>query len=221
MFHPFFIYIDQYLEIKPQTIQSVLITAGFMMLISFIMIPNPLCSLWVAFSIVSIVSGVLGYMSWWGVNLDGVALINLIMCIGFSVDYSAHICYHYMSVEETSPDKRISASLYALGLPIVQGAISTVLGVIGLAFAPSYLFVTFFKMIFLVILLGALHGLILLPVLLSLFGPGSCERSGQSISRSASSTTISLHSTKTQPSCYSVNLSLGTPGEYRKTDHMR
>ena len=64
MFHPFFIYIDQYLEIKPQTIQSVLVTTGFMMLVSFVMIPNPLCSLWVAFSIVSIVSGVLGYMTW-------------------------------------------------------------------------------------------------------------------------------------------------------------
>ena len=152
MFHPYFIYIDQYLEIKPQTIQSVLVTAGFMMVISFIMIPNPICSLWVAFSIMSIVAGVLGYMTWWGVNLDGVALINLIMCIGFSVDYSAHICYHYMSVEDRSPDKKISASLYALGLPIIQGAISTILGVIGLAFAPSYLFITFFKMIFLVIL---------------------------------------------------------------------
>eukprot|EP00493_Phyllostaurus_siculus_P010657 UN10804 len=57
VFHPFFIYIDPYLEIKPQTIQSVLVTAGFMMLVSFVMIPNPLCSLWVAFSIVSIVSG--------------------------------------------------------------------------------------------------------------------------------------------------------------------
>jgi hypothetical protein len=40
--------------------------------------------------------------------------------------------------------------LYALGLPIIQGAVSTILGVIGLAFAPRYLFVTFFKMIFLV-----------------------------------------------------------------------
>ena len=26
-------------------------------------------------------------MTWWGVRLDGVALINLIMCIGFSVDF--------------------------------------------------------------------------------------------------------------------------------------
>jgi hypothetical protein len=46
----------------------------------------------------------------------------------------------------------------------------------GLVIAPSYIFLTFFKMIFLVIVLGFLHGLFLLPVLLSLFGPGSCTR---------------------------------------------
>lgn len=71
--------------------------------------------------------------------------------------------------------------MYALGLPIVQGAISTILGVIGLALAPSYIFLTFFKMILLVIVLGALHGLILLPVLLSFLGPGTC--CGQSDAR--------------------------------------
>lgn len=64
--------------------------------------------------------------------------------------------------------------MYALGLPILQGAISTILGVIGLALAPSYIFLTFFKMVILVIVLGALHGLILLPVLLSFLGPGTC-----------------------------------------------
>lgn len=64
--------------------------------------------------------------------------------------------------------------MYALGLPILQGAISTILGVIGLALAPSYIFLTFFKMVFLVIVLGALHGLVLLPVLLSFLGPGAC-----------------------------------------------
>ena len=205
----------------PQTIQSVLVTSGFMMVVSFIMIPNPICSLWVAFSIMSIEAGVLGYMTWWGVNLDGIALINLIMCIGFSVDFSAHICYHYMSEEDKSAEERISASLYALGMPIIQGAISTILGVIGLGFAPSYVYITFFKMIFLVIFLGAAHGLILLPVLLSLFGPGSCD--GKSSGRSTistPSTTVSLHSTN-QHSCYTVNLGFGTPGEYRRKDPLR
>ena len=59
-------------------------------------------------------------MTWWGVRLDGVALINLIMCIGFSVDFSAHICYHYLTEEGKRPSERIRASLYALGLPIIQ-----------------------------------------------------------------------------------------------------
>ena len=104
-------------------------------------------------------------------------MINLIMCIGFSVDFSAHVSYHFMSRQNMSVPQRVRDSMYALGLPIVQGACSTIIGVIGLAMAPSYIFITFFKMVFLVIVLGALHGLILLPVLLSLFGPGACDRS--------------------------------------------
>ena len=40
---------------------------------------------------------------------------------------------------------------------------------------PSYVIITFTKMIFLVIVLGLLHSMLLLPVLLTLFGPGSCS----------------------------------------------
>lgn len=151
-----------------------------MMLISFLFIPNVLCSLWVAFSIVSIELGVVGYMALWNVNLDSISMVNLIMCIGFSVDFTAHICYAYMSSGAQRPADRVRESLYALGLPIIQGAVSTVLGVSALILAGSYIFMVFFKMIFLVIVFGALHGLLLLPVLLSLFGPGACGGGGAS-----------------------------------------
>jgi hypothetical protein len=188
------------------------------------MIPNPVCSLWVAFSIMSIEAGVIGFMTWWNVNLDGIALINLIMCIGFSVDFSAHICYHYMSEEGKAPEERIAASLYALGLPIIQGAVSTILGVVGLAFASSYLYFTFFKMIFLVIFLGALHGLILLPVLLSLFGPNSCSPRGEDAdSVSTSSPTagsLVVSSRLRQQSCYTLNLSLADTLSKQREDSL-
>lgn len=59
-----------------------IIGAGIMMLVTFIFIPNILCSFWVALSIVSIEAGVVGYMALWGVNLDSISMINLIMCIG-------------------------------------------------------------------------------------------------------------------------------------------
>lgn len=146
-----------------------------MMIVSFIFIPNILCSIWVAFSIISIETGVVGYMALWSVNLDSISMINLIMCIGFSVDYTAHICYAYMSSKARRPADKVKECLYALGVPIFQGSISTILGMVALLLADSYIFSVFFKMVFLVVFFGAIHGVFLLPVLLSLFGPGSCS----------------------------------------------
>ena len=88
--------------------------------------------------------------------------------------YKGHKCENKISFFPLQVKERVRDSMYALGLPILQGAISTILGVIGLALAPSYIFFTFFKMVLLVIVLGAIHGLILLPVLLSFLGPGTC-----------------------------------------------
>lgn len=160
----------------PTSLQNLSYGALMMMIISFIFIPNILCSLWVAFSIISIEIGVVGYMALWDINLDSISMINLIMCIGFSVDFTAHICYAYMASKAKNPKERVSECLYSLGLPIVQGSFSTILGVVALLLADSYIFSVFFKMVFMVIFFGAMHGLFLLPVLLSLFGPGSCTR---------------------------------------------
>ncbi|XP_057336160.1 patched domain-containing protein 3 [Microplitis mediator] len=174
VFHPYFVFFDQFELVKPTSIQCMVYGALTMMLISFVFIPNVLCSLWVAFCIVSIELGVAGYMALWDVNLDSISMINLIMCIGFSVDFTAHICYAYMSSKKTRSEDRVKDCLYSLGLPIVQGAASTILGLVALLLAGTYIFLVFFKMVFLVIFIGAMHGLFLLPVLLSIFGPGSC-----------------------------------------------
>ncbi|XP_068145808.1 patched domain-containing protein 3 [Drosophila tropicalis] len=173
IFHPYFVFFDQFELVRPVSLQAMVIGAVIMMIISFIFIPNILCSLWVAFSVISIEMGVAGYMALWDVNLDSISMINLIMCIGFSVDFTAHICYCYMSSKKRSPKARVREALHSLGLPIVQGSSSTILGIIALLLAQSYIFLVFFKMVFLVIFFGAMHGLFLLPVLLSLFGPGS------------------------------------------------
>lgn len=177
IFHPYFVFFDQFELVRPTSIQCMVIGALIMMIISFIFIPNVLCSIWITFSIISIEIGVVGYMSLWNVNLDSISMINLIMCIGFSIDFTAHICYCYMSSKCELPSERVREALYSLGLPIVQGSVSTILGVIALLLAQSYIFLVFFKMVFLVIFFGAMHGLFLLPVMLSLFGPNSCSGS--------------------------------------------
>ena len=176
VFHPLFIFYDQYLAVWPNTRRNFIIATCAMFVVSLFLIPHAICSLWVTFSIVSICTGVMGYMTWWDVNLDTLSMINLIICIGFCVDYSAHITYAFVLAPGDDGNERMRNALYSVGFPIAQGALSTILGVSALGFAPSYVFRTFFKTMLLVISFSALHGLVVIPVLLSVVGPPRLTR---------------------------------------------
>ena len=63
-----------------------------------------------------------------------------------------------------------------IGPSVAMGCCSTFLGILPLAFAGSELFRIFFKMFLSIIVLGVSHGLVLMPVVLSIFG-GSMEHS--------------------------------------------
>lgn len=174
-YHAAFIFYDQYIVIVANTVRNLVIAACCMLLVALFLLPHPLAVLWVTASIISICTGVVGFMTFWDVSLDSISMINLIMCIGFSVDFSGHICYHYTISEGISPIEKIKETMKYLGLPIWQGAISTILGVVFLSISNSYIFRTFFKIIFLVVLFGFFHATVVLPVVLPTVGPGSCS----------------------------------------------
>ncbi|XP_070560774.1 patched domain-containing protein 3-like [Ptychodera flava] len=170
-YHPAFIFYEQYLAVLPNTIQNIGIAAAAMFVVSLILIPHPVCSIYVTFAIATISTGVVGFMTLWDVRLDSISMINIIICIGFSVDFSAHITYAFVIAPFNKRNERAIEALHILGWPIIEGALSTILGVAALAGSESYIFRTFFKTMFLVILIGAVHGLLFLPVFLTLIGP--------------------------------------------------
>ncbi|XP_051015229.1 patched domain-containing protein 3 [Acomys russatus] len=164
-----FIYFDQYAAIIENTVRNVMIASSAMLIVSLLLIPHPVCSLWVTFAIASVIVGVTGFMAFWNVNLDSISMINLVICIGFSFDFSAHISYAFVSSSEPSVNKKSIEALYLLGYPVLQSAISTIIGVCVLSAAKAYIFRTFFKIMFLVMFFGAAHGLVFIPVFLTFF----------------------------------------------------
>ncbi|XP_006753959.1 PREDICTED: patched domain-containing protein 3 [Myotis davidii] len=162
-----FIYFDQYTAIIENTIRNVIVASAAMFVVSLLLIPHPLCSLWVTFAIGSVIVGVTGFMAFWKVNLDSISMINLVICIGFSFDFSAHISYAFVSSSQPSVNLKTIEALYMLGYPVLQSAISTIIGVSVLSAAKAYIFRTFFKIMFLVMVFGAAHGLIFIPVFLT------------------------------------------------------
>jgi len=172
IYHPFFSFFDQFAQVTRTTLECVACCVVCMTIITVIFIPDKRSIIWVTFTIISVEVGIVGFMALIGIRLDVISMIVIIMGIGFSVDFSAHISYHYLTSGcDMSASSRVEHCLYALGPPIIRGGASTILGVISLYFHPSYIPETFSTMIFLIISLGLLHSLLLLPVLLSLFGP--------------------------------------------------
>uniref|UniRef100_A0A673L9P5 SSD domain-containing protein n=1 Tax=Sinocyclocheilus rhinocerous TaxID=307959 RepID=A0A673L9P5_9TELE len=160
VFHPLFICLDQYLVIVTGTIQNVGFTTAVMLVVSLLLIPNPICSLWVTFSIGSVVTGVTGFMALWGVNLDSISMIILVVCIGFTVDFSAHIPYAFVSSKKSTANERAVDALFSLGYPVLQGAALTIIGILILAASKNHIFRTFFNIMFLVMIFGLAHSII-------------------------------------------------------------
>ncbi|XP_048020165.1 patched domain-containing protein 3 [Megalobrama amblycephala] len=170
VYHPAFIYHDQYTVIGHITLQTVTVATAVMLAISLVLIPNPLCALWVAFAIASVILGVTGFMALLNISLDSISMINLVISIGFSVDFSAHISYTFVSSTKPNVNERVVEALTHLGYPILQGALSTIVGVVVLSASSSYIFRTLFTIVMLVITFGLLHGIAFIPVFLTFFG---------------------------------------------------
>lgn len=167
VYSPIFIYFDQYIVIAENTLINLAISMACMFAVAVIFIPGYTGALWVTLSVASIEVGVVGYLHWWGVRLNSVSMITIILCMGFSVDFSSHITYHYMSSSQGSAKKNVEQCLRDMGLPIVQGAFSSIFGVVALFWTKSVMFWTFPKTILLVMFFGALHALFVLPVVFS------------------------------------------------------
>ncbi|XP_067131609.1 patched domain-containing protein 3-like [Centruroides vittatus] len=129
IYHLKFMFYELYTNIFSNCIKAICSAAGTVILVFILFTPNILFILSVAITIVSIQIGLIGYMSLWNVTVNTSTLITLVMCTGFCVDYTVHTAYAFINCENKTPNQKISSSLYAAGYPVLQGCLSTILGV--------------------------------------------------------------------------------------------
>lgn len=105
------------------------------------------------------------------------SLVNLVAACGIGVEFCAHLLHAFLE-EPGGREGRAAAALGAVGAPVLSGiTLTKVVGVAVLGCARTAIFrVYFFDMYLALVVVGAAHGLVLLPVLLALWGPPGWDR---------------------------------------------
>ncbi|XP_066924192.1 patched domain-containing protein 3-like [Clytia hemisphaerica] len=167
-----FIFYEQYAVILQNTIRNIAICATAILVITLPYLVNPKVTLLVFYGFISLMFELFGIMYVWGVSLNALSMIILVMGIGFSVDYSAHIAHAFVKSKKRTARERVYEALETMGSSVAMGGVSTFIGVMVKAFAVNEIFKIFFKMVFGIVILGLVHGLIILPIHLELFCRG-------------------------------------------------
>ncbi|CAD5210926.1 unnamed protein product [Bursaphelenchus okinawaensis] len=165
VYEDFSMYADQLLTIPPVTIQTVGFALACMVVVLVLFTPNLSTVIPGVCSVLSINCGVFGLIYYWGIDLDPISMASTLMAIGFSVDFVAHITFHYYKGEIADKRERLRHALVSIAWPMVQAGSSTVLSLLVLATIHAYMVQVFVKVVTLVVLLGLIHGLIILPII--------------------------------------------------------
>jgi len=165
-----YLYYEQYAIILTEAMLNLGLALVAVFFITLIIIANFRATILVMLCVIMVDIDILGLMWLWGLTIDSVAIINLVLAIGLAVDYSAHVAHAFCQTPGTRQE-RVERAVEEMGTAVIHGAFSTFLAVLILSVSQSYIFRVFFKQFFGICIFGASHGLVFLPIMLSFMGP--------------------------------------------------
>ncbi|XP_049805215.1 patched domain-containing protein 3-like [Schistocerca nitens] len=150
--------------------RNLAITCAAVFAVTLCLIKGPRAVVLVNLCVILTVTDLIGSMYWSGLTIEISSSLMILLCAGLTVDYAAHVGHEYVHAKGTRNERAVEC-IRRIGPAVFNGGFSTFLAFSLLGISDSYLFTTFFKLFAGVVAYGLFHGLIFLPVILSICGP--------------------------------------------------
>jgi len=173
-YSPFHVFFEQYLTVYADGAALVGAPALAIFFAAWALLGSAASAALLVAVLLSLLLHLCGAMLLAGIQLNAVSLVNMAMALGIAVEFCAHVV-HAFGVAVGSRARRMATALERTGASVLSGiTLTKLVGVAVLAFARTQIFeIYYFRLYLALVVLGAAHGLVLLPVLLSLVGPPS------------------------------------------------
>lgn len=130
--------------IKDELYRNMAVVMIIVMLVTCILVTSVVTSFLVMTCVMLTLVDVAALIHWWGLTIDTASYVNLVITIGLSVDYGAHVGHTFMTMVG-SRDQRATSTLATIGPAVLNSGITTFLSFVFLANSVSHVFITFFK----------------------------------------------------------------------------
>lgn len=134
----------EFLLVTPYELtKTTLVGLGSVSLISILFMPHWSGILFVAPMVMILYIELMGFIQFFGVTVNAVTYVCLLVSIGLLVDFVMHVVMrYYESTKTKSRDARVIEVLRTMGASVMLGGVSTFLGVVPLMFSSSEVIVT-------------------------------------------------------------------------------
>ena len=116
-----FIFFEQYAITSRETLRNLIIAAIAVLVVTSPFLVDCTVTIIVVLNFASLICELFGLMVIWDVSLNSVSMINLVMAIGFAVDYSAHIAHAYVVSNKLTANERVVEALSTVGASVLMG----------------------------------------------------------------------------------------------------
>ncbi|XP_049602871.1 protein patched homolog 1 isoform X2 [Syngnathus scovelli] len=166
-----FLFWEQYIGLRHWFLLAISVVLACTFLVCALLLLNPWTAGIIVFILAMMTVELFGIMGLIGIKLSAIPVVILIASVGIGVEFTVHIALGFLTAIG-SRNKRSAVALEHMFAPVVDGAVSTLLGVLMLAGSEfDFIMRYFFAVLAILTVLGMLNGLVLLPVLLSMLGP--------------------------------------------------